>query len=82
MLEIFRTKERDNYQRLIIKSAANDNYTFAYKNSGAHIRDAYVQSLSQIADLRIDERSYEPCVLFLNGEYWGLYEIREKKGVD
>ena len=76
--ELFRTKSRDKYQRLIIKTAANDNYPFAYGNSGAHIRDSYVQSLSQIADLRMDERSFEPCILFLNGEYWGLYEIREK----
>ena len=76
--ELFRTKSRDRYQRLIIKTAANDNYPFAYGSSGAHIRDSYVQSLSQIADLRMDERSFEPCILFLNGEYWGLYEIREK----
>jgi len=76
--ELFRTKDRDKYQRLIIKAAANDNYPFSYSGSGAHIRDAYVQSLSQIADLRMDERSFEPCILFLNGEYWGLYEIREK----
>lgn len=76
--EVFRTKDRDKYQRLIIKAAANDNYPFSYQASGAHIRDAYVQSLSQISDLRMDERSYEPCILFLNGEYWGLYEIREK----
>jgi gliding motility-associated-like protein len=76
--EIFRTKDRDKYQRLIIKAAANDNYPFSYGGSGAHIRDAYVQSLSQIADLRMDERSYEPCIVFLNGEYWGLYEVREK----
>lgn len=76
--EIFRTKDRDKYQRLIIKAAANDNYPFSYGGSGAHIRDAYVQSLSQVADLRMDERSYEPCILFLNGDYWGLYEIREK----
>lgn len=76
--ELFRTKDRNKYQRLIIKTAANDNYPFAYGGSGAHIRDSYVQSLSQVADLRMDERSYEPCILFLNGEYWGLYEIREK----
>jgi len=76
--EIFRTKDRDKYQRLIIKAAANDNYPFSYGGSGAHIRDAYVQSLSQVADLRMDERSYEPCIVFLNGEYWGLYEVREK----
>ena len=74
--ELFRTKDRDKYQRLIIKAAANDNYPFS--GGGAHIRDSYVQSLSQIADLRMDERSFEPCILFLNGEYWGLYEIREK----
>jgi len=22
--------------------------------------------------------SYEPCVLYVNGDYWGVYEIREK----
>lgn len=76
--ELFRIKDRDKYQRLIIKCAANDNYPFAYGGSGAHIRDSYVQTLSQVADLRMDERSFEPCILFLNGEYWGLYEIREK----
>ena len=74
--EIFRTKDRDGYQRLIIKAAASDNYPF--ENGGAHIRDAYVQSLSQIADLRMDERTYEPCVMYVNGEYWGVYELREK----
>lgn len=76
--EIFRTKDRDKYQRLIVKAAANDNYPFSYGGSGAHIRDAYVQSLSQVADLRMDERSHESCILYLNGEYWGLYELREK----
>ena len=73
---IFRGKDRDKYQRLIIKAAANDNISF--ENGGAHIRDAYVHSLSQIGGLRIDERSYEPCILYVNGEYWGLYEVREK----
>jgi len=76
--ELFNGKDRDKFQRLIIKCAANDNYPFSYGNSGAHIRDSYVQSLSQVAGLRLDERSFEPCVMYLNGEYWGLYEFREK----
>jgi gliding motility-associated-like protein len=75
---LFNDVDRDKFQRLIIKCAANDNYPFSYGGSGAHIRDAYVQSLSQVAGLRLDERSYEPCVMYLNGEYWGVYEIREK----
>lgn len=68
--------ERDRFQRLILKAAANDNYSF--EDGGAHIRDAFVHTLSQEANLHLDERTYEPCVLFVNGEYWGLYEIREK----
>ena len=52
------TKDRDKFQRVIVKAAANDNYPFSYGGSGAHIRDAYVHHLSQIGDLRMDERSY------------------------
>jgi hypothetical protein len=74
--QIFSNKDRTGYQRLIMKAAASDNYPF--ENGGAHIRDAYVQSLSQLADLRMDERTYRPCVMYVNGEYWGVYEIREK----
>lgn len=74
--EVFRTKNRDNYQRLILKAGASDNYPF--ENGGAHIRDAFVQALSHESDLRLDERTYEPCVMYMNGQYWGVYEIREK----
>ncbi|MDG2331455.1 MAG: lamin tail domain-containing protein, partial [Flavobacteriales bacterium] len=75
--EIFRQKpSRDEYQKLIIKAAANDNYPF--EPGGCHMRDAYVHSLSQKGNLLMDERSYEPCVLYVNGAYWGVYELREK----
>ncbi len=37
-----------------------------------------MQALSQTGDLRVDERSYEPCVLYMNGQYWGVYDMREK----
>ena len=72
---LFHVKERDAYQRLIFKAAANDNYP---SSGGGHIRDAYVQTLSHLADLKIDERTNESCIVYLNGEYWGVYEIREK----
>ncbi len=73
--QIFRTKNRDEFQRLIIKAAANDNYPF---EDGAHIRDSYVHSLSHEGGLLLDERTFEPCILYLNGRYWGVYDIREK----
>ena len=76
--KVFDTKSRDKFQRVIVKAAANDNYPFSFGGSGAHIRDAYIQHLSQLADLRLDERSTKSCILYLNGQYWGVYEMREK----
>ena len=75
--KLFTTKDRDSFQRLILKAAANDNYPATW-GSPAHIRDSYVHSLSQIGDLRMDERSHESCILYVNGEYWGVYDVREK----
>ena len=76
--KLFMTKDREKFQRVIVKAAANDNYPFSYGGSGAHIRDAYVNHLSQLADLRLDERSTTSCIVYLDGSYWGVYEMREK----
>lgn len=68
--------DRSNFQRVILKPGASDNYPF--ESGGAHIRDAFIHTLSIRADMLLDERTWRPCVVYLNGEYWGVYEIREK----
>ncbi|MFM1931822.1 MAG: hypothetical protein RL226_1125, partial [Bacteroidota bacterium] len=73
--QLFHEKSRSKYQRLIFKAAANDNYPF---RPGAHVRDAYVHELSHNADMHLDERTSESCIVYLNGQYWGVYEYREK----
>lgn len=73
--QIFPESTRDEFQRVILKPAASDNYSF---ENGAHIRDAFIHTLSIRAGMRLDERTWRPCVLYLNGQYWGVYEIREK----
>ena len=76
LFDMFNLTNRDRFQRLILKAAANDNYPFEF--GGAMIRDAYVHTWSGLADLEMDERTYEPCILYVDGQYWGVYEIREK----
>lgn len=84
--KIFPNKTRNEFQRIIIKAAANDNYPFeGQANSnfpgelgGAHIRDAYVHTVSQKAHLNLDERTWSPAILYVNGQYWGVYDVREK----
>ncbi len=74
--EIFPTKDRDEYKRVMCKAAANDNYSF--EAGGAHLRDAYIHTLSQEADLKMDERTSRFVIVYINGVYWGVYDVREK----
>lgn len=67
--------DRTGYQRLIVKAAANDNYP---DEDGAHLRDAYVHHLTELGHLELDERSTFFAIVFVNGEYWGVYDVREK----
>tara|TARA_B110000037_G_scaffold223119_1_gene302338 strand:+ start:1121 stop:5476 length:4356 start_codon:yes stop_codon:yes gene_type:complete len=84
--EIFDQKNRDKFQRVILKCGASDNYPFEGtpndnypgEYGGAHVRDAFINELSQRADLRLDERTTEFAVMYVNGNYWGVYDIREK----
>ena len=35
--------------------------------------------ISRIAsETNVNYMAYEPCITYLNGEYWGIYGIREK----
>lgn len=55
--------------------------SFTLRDSGndfaeTHFRDAMVTHL--VAGNNIDIQAYQPAVIFLNGEYWGILNIREK----
>jgi hypothetical protein len=75
---VFVNKTRDSFERLIFKGAANDNFPSGTPGLPAHIRDSYAHTLSQRAKLNMDERTWAPAVLYVNGKYWGVYDIREK----
>ena len=40
------------------------------------LRDGFITSLTN--NLNIDHQQYRPAVLYLNGEFWGIQNIREK----
>lgn len=77
--QVFPTSSRTKFQRLIFKAGASDNYPFTWgTGGGCHLRDVFIQTLSETAGLNVDLRKADHCVIYINGEYWGLYEIREK----
>ncbi len=73
--KFFKERSRKKFQRLILKAAANDNYP---TSGGAHIRDAYVHTLALHGGMDVDVRTNRSCVVYVNGQYWGVYDMREK----
>jgi len=72
------TSEYDNsvikkYDSFILRNAGNDA-------SRLRFRDKLIQSL--VSDLNFSVQAMEPCIVFINGEYWGQYEITERLCAD
>ncbi len=58
-----------DFRHVILRSSGNDN-------NSTMLRDSLIQSL--LGGLHTDRQASQPCVLFLNGEFWGLYNLRER----
>ncbi|HLP20032.1 MAG TPA: CotH kinase family protein, partial [Chitinophagales bacterium] len=67
------------------KAAGSDNFPDGGDNPPsrcAHIRDAYDQTLAEKFNMHLDVRRMDHCLVFVNGQYWGVYEYREKVDED
>lgn len=65
----FGPEGRTDYRRLVLRP-------WSTSWSGAGIEDWLCQHLAD--SLRFDHLATRPVVLFLNGEYWGIYFLEEK----
>ena len=61
------------FQHLRLRNSGND---WAY----TLFRDALCHRLAE--GLGIDTEAYRPVIVFLNGEYWGIHNIREQHDAD
>jgi len=75
--KFFDNREATSYKSVILRASAQEA-TFS------RIRDIVITSLLEDADLRLSPQSdiyvqaYRQLVVYLNGEYWGVYNLREK----
>lgn len=79
--ELFTYSDRDEYQRFMFRASGDDNYPAngdLNHEGSCHIRDEFVHTLAQKGGMKLDVRVVERVVVFLNGEYWGLYGLRER----
>ncbi len=62
-----------DFARLLLRNSGND-YGMTY------IRDAYMQRVSRV--LNVDTMAYAPALVFFNGCFWGVYNVRERYSGD
>jgi CotH kinase protein/Chitobiase/beta-hexosaminidase C-terminal domain/Lamin Tail Domain len=78
--KLFSYSDRTEYQRVILRASGDDGYpgNMLPEHEGcAHIRDEYCQTLAKLGGMKLDVRAAERMIVFLNGEYWGVYGLRE-----
>ena len=67
--KLFENRPFDEFQSIVLRNSGNDwNNTM--------FRDGLTSTLTN--DLNFEKMAYRPSIIFLNGEYWGIQNIREK----
>ncbi len=59
----------DEYERLILRNSGNDWGETMFREAAAH---------EVVKHFNMDTQAYRPSVVYINGEYWGIHNIRER----
>ena len=67
--KLFADRPFDEFKSIVLRNSGNDWYSTMF-------RDGLMSSLT--IGMEMDQMAYRPAIIFLNGEYWGIQNIREK----
>ncbi|MFA9391633.1 MAG: CotH kinase family protein [Prolixibacteraceae bacterium] len=65
----FKDLKIDKFESFLLRNSGNDW-------SSTMLRDGYVSEIAKV--LNVDRLAFQPAVVYLNGEYWGIQNQREK----
>ncbi|MDC0303664.1 CotH kinase family protein [Flavobacteriales bacterium] len=68
---IFRNKIQPINKRFLLRNSGSDYLKTMF-------RDGFIHNVFIDADLHVDAVSYNPVEVYLNGEFWGIHNVREK----
>jgi len=63
-------KEQDEYKRFLLRT------TMGAWGGQSILKDAVAHQI--VRDMDLEYQDYQPVVVFLNGEYWGIHTIRDR----
>jgi hypothetical protein len=67
---LFEGRENQRYRSFLLRNGGNDHDL-------AYFRDGLAMNLAK-NQMDLDLQDYQSCVVFINGEYHGIYEMRER----
>lgn len=68
--KFFEHKTNDKFKMIVLRNSGNDF-------NQLHFQDA-INHESARTSCNIDLQGFQPSIVFINGEYWGIHNIREK----
>lgn len=72
---IFPDKDISTFKRLVLRNGGNDGL----QTGGTHFRDPLVHDIFKEQRAGNMYAAYRPAHVYLNGDYWGIYNIRERQ---
>lgn len=65
----FPQKNIDNYKRLVLRAANPNNFHVPFKDELCHLL---------VREMGLEYQAFTPVVAFVNGEYWGIFNLKER----
>ena len=71
---LFQNTEIETYKSLVLRNGGNDNNLTMFRDG---LGAAIIEN-----EMDIDYQSYKAVVVYMNGQYWGIFNLREKLNND
>ena len=79
---VFKDKDISSFGGLWVRADATSGRNVSELWVGERFKNELLYEVNSQMQGNIDMQAYEPVSLYLNGKYWGLYNLMERKGRD
>ena len=79
---VFKDKEIETFGGLWVRADATSGRNVSDLWVGERFKNELLYEVNRQMNGQVDMQAYEPVSVFLNGQYWGLYNLMERKGKD
>ncbi|MDG1330902.1 MAG: CotH kinase family protein [Crocinitomicaceae bacterium] len=80
--KFFDSKDINEFKGISVRADATSGRNVTDLWVGERFKNELIYEINDQMNGNVSMQAYEPVLLFLNGEYWGIYNMMERKGKD